>query len=154
MSLYTSSGNSLTRSIASAADVDGAVTLPTAVVSSISGIGFTISMRQDIAAHEQFLQTGSALPAIQGHEDHAGWMFPYFTSRILPGEFQPNHCLPLHRNGNAILTATTCWSYDNAIKGRPKTRRRRAIDWLESTPCRVLAPTGGEPLIRPDFCSK
>ncbi len=31
---------------------------------------------------------------------------------------------------------------------------RRAIDWLESTPCRVLAPTGGEPLIRPDFVHK
>jgi MoaA/NifB/PqqE/SkfB family radical SAM enzyme len=31
---------------------------------------------------------------------------------------------------------------------------RRAIDWLETTPCRVLAPTGGEPLLRPDFVHK
>jgi len=31
---------------------------------------------------------------------------------------------------------------------------RRAIDWLASTPCRVLAPTGGEPLLRPDFVHK
>ena len=31
---------------------------------------------------------------------------------------------------------------------------RRAIDWLHSTPCRVLAPTGGEPLLRPDFVHK
>lgn len=31
---------------------------------------------------------------------------------------------------------------------------RRAIDWLYETPCRVLAPTGGEPLIRPDFVQK
>jgi len=31
---------------------------------------------------------------------------------------------------------------------------RRAIDWLHTTPCRVLAPTGGEPLLRPDFVHK
>src|SRR5260370_12253997 len=31
---------------------------------------------------------------------------------------------------------------------------RRGIDWLPSTPCRVLAPTGGEPLLRPDFVHK
>ena len=31
---------------------------------------------------------------------------------------------------------------------------QRAIDWLHGTPCRVLAPTGGEPLLRPDFVHK
>ena len=31
---------------------------------------------------------------------------------------------------------------------------RRAIDWLATTPARVLAPTGGEPLLRPDFVHK
>src|SRR5438445_5164198 len=33
-------------------------------------------------------------------------------------------------------------------------RSRRAIDWLHTTPCRVLAATGGEPLLRPDFVHK
>ena len=45
-------------------------------------------------------------------------------------------------------------SYDNRIKGMTEDTARRAIDWLESTPCRVLAPTGGEPLLRPDFVHK
>jgi hypothetical protein len=31
---------------------------------------------------------------------------------------------------------------------------KRTIDWLHTTPCRVLAPTGGEPLLRPDFVHK
>jgi MoaA/NifB/PqqE/SkfB family radical SAM enzyme len=31
---------------------------------------------------------------------------------------------------------------------------KRTIDWLHSTPCRALAPTGGEPLLRPDFVHK
>jgi molybdenum cofactor biosynthesis enzyme MoaA len=47
-----------------------------------------------------------------------------------------------------------CWSYDNRIKGMTEDKARRAIDWLHSTPCRVLAPTGGEPLLRPDFVHK
>jgi MoaA/NifB/PqqE/SkfB family radical SAM enzyme len=29
-----------------------------------------------------------------------------------------------------------------------------SIDWLHSTPCRVLASMGGEPLLRPDFAHK
>jgi len=45
---------------------------------------------QDIAAHETVLQTGKrALACVQVMKTMRGWMFPYFKSRVLPGEFQP-----------------------------------------------------------------
>jgi len=40
------------------------------------------------------------------------------------------------------------------VKGMTEDVAVRAIDWLYDTPCRVLAPTGGEPLLRPDFVHK
>jgi MoaA/NifB/PqqE/SkfB family radical SAM enzyme len=82
-----------------------------------------------------------------------GWMFPYFKSRILPGDFQPIISY-LFTDWKCNLDCHYCWSYDNRVKGMTEDTARRAIDWLASTPCRVLAPTGGEPLLRPDFVHK
>jgi len=80
-------------------------------------------------------------------------MVPYFKSRVLPGDFQPIIAY-LFTEWKCNLDCHYCWSYDNRIKGMTEDTARRAIDWLHSTPCRVLAPTGGEPLVRPDFVHK
>jgi MoaA/NifB/PqqE/SkfB family radical SAM enzyme len=80
-------------------------------------------------------------------------MLPYIKSRVKPGEFQPIIAY-LFTEWKCNLDCHYCWSYDNRIKGMTEDTARRAIDWLESTPCRVLAPTGGEPLLRPDFVHK
>jgi MoaA/NifB/PqqE/SkfB family radical SAM enzyme len=80
-------------------------------------------------------------------------MVPYFKSRVLPGDFQPIIAY-LFTEWKCNLDCHYCWSYDNRVKGMTEDTARRAIDWLETTPCRVLAPTGGEPLLRPDFVHK
>ncbi|MGH9497158.1 MAG: radical SAM/SPASM domain-containing protein [Candidatus Sulfotelmatobacter sp.] len=108
----------------------------------------------DIAAHQEVLQTGKRhWPASRILKTMRGWMTPYFKSRILPGDFQPIIAY-LFVEWKCNLDCHYCWSYDNRVKGMTGDTARRAIDWLESTPCRVLAPTGGEPLLRPDFVHK
>lgn len=71
----------------------------------------------------------------------------------LPGEFQ-SIIAYLFTEWKCSLDCHYCWSHDNRSKGMTEDTARRAIDWLHSTPCRVFAPTGGEPLIRPDFIHK
>ena len=45
---------------------------------------------QDIAAHETVVRTGKRhWPASKILKTMKGWMFPYFKSRVLPGDFQP-----------------------------------------------------------------
>src|ERR1700747_3372863 len=105
----------------------------------------------DIAAHDQVLRTGQRhWPVSRVLKTMRGWMVPYFKSRVLPGDFQPIIAY-LFAEWKCNLDCHYCWSYDNRIKGMTEDTARRAIDWLHSTPCRVLAPTGGEPLLRPDF---
>ncbi len=44
----------------------------------------------DIAAHDTVLRTGKRhWPASKVLKTMKGWMFPYFKSRVLPGDFQP-----------------------------------------------------------------
>jgi MoaA/NifB/PqqE/SkfB family radical SAM enzyme len=110
---------------------------------------------EDIAAHESVLRTGRRH---WGSEKilHTmnGWMFPYFKSRLRRGDFQPIIAY-LFTEWKCNLDCHYCWSYDNRVKGMTEDTARRAIDWLyDHTPCRVLAPTGGEPLLRPDFVHK
>jgi sulfatase maturation enzyme AslB (radical SAM superfamily) len=108
----------------------------------------------DIAAHNQVLSTGKRhWPPSRILENMRGWMVPYLKSRVLPGDFQPIIAY-LFTEWKCNLDCHYCWSYDNRIKGMTEDTARRAIDWLHSTPCRVLAPTGGEPLLRPDFVHK
>jgi len=109
---------------------------------------------QDIAAHQTVIDTGKRhWPADRILKTMRGWMFPYFKSRMLPGDFQPIIAY-LFTEWKCNLDCHYCWSYDNRIKGMTEDVARRTIDWLHSTPCRVLAPTGGEPLLRPDFVHK
>src|SRR4029077_2396324 len=45
---------------------------------------------QDIAAHESVVTTGKRhWPANRILKTMNGWMFPYFKSRLSPGDFQP-----------------------------------------------------------------
>jgi sulfatase maturation enzyme AslB (radical SAM superfamily) len=108
----------------------------------------------DLAIHEEVVRTGKRhWPPRHILKTMRGWMFPYFKSRLLPGDFQPIIAY-LFTEWKCNLDCHYCWSYDNRVKGMSEDTARRAIDWLHSTPCRVLAPTGGEPLLRPEFVHK
>jgi sulfatase maturation enzyme AslB (radical SAM superfamily) len=70
----------------------------------------------DIAAHEHVLQTGQRhWPASRIFKSMRGWMFPYFKSRVLPGDFQPIISY-LFTEWKCNLDCHYCWSYDNRIK--------------------------------------
>jgi MoaA/NifB/PqqE/SkfB family radical SAM enzyme len=108
----------------------------------------------DIAAHQTVLQTGKReWGAAKILDNMRGWLFPYLKSRVRAGDFQPIIAY-LFTEWKCNLDCHYCWSYDNRVKGMSEDVARRAIDWLHDTPCRVLAPTGGEPLLRPDFVHK
>src|ERR1700722_15590285 len=110
--------------------------------------------RADIAAHDSVVLTGKRQwPVSRILQTMRGWMVPYVRARVLTGDFQPIIAY-LFTEWKCNLDCHYCWSYDNRVKGMTEETARRAIDWLESTPCRVLAPTGGEPLLRPDFVHK
>ena len=82
-----------------------------------------------------------------------GWMFPYFRSRLLPGEFHPLITY-LFTESKCNLDCHYCWAYDNHVAGMTEDVAKRSIDWLHSTTCRVLALMGGEVLLRPQFAHK
>mgnify|MGYP005810554209 CR=1 FL=1 len=82
-----------------------------------------------------------------------GWLYPYVKSRTLPGEFHPIISY-LFTEWKCNLDCHYCYSFDNRIKGMSEDTARRAIDWLETTTCRVLALMGGEVLLRPAFAHK
>lgn len=79
-----------------------------------------------------------------------GWMFPFFWSRVLPGEFHPLIAY-LFNEWKCNLQCQYCWAYDNRVQGMSEEVARRSIDWLHTTTCRVLALMGGEVLLRPQF---
>ncbi len=81
------------------------------------------------------------------------WMFPWMTSRVLPGFFQPIIAY-LFVEWKCNLDCHYCWAFNNRAPGMTEDTARRAIDWLRDTPCRVLALQGGEPLLRPQFTHK
>jgi MoaA/NifB/PqqE/SkfB family radical SAM enzyme len=82
-----------------------------------------------------------------------GWMFPYFGSRLLPGEFHPVIAY-LFNEWKCNLDCNYCWAFDNRVSGMTESVAKRSIDWLHSTTCRVLALMGGEVLLRPQFAHK
>jgi len=82
-----------------------------------------------------------------------GWMFPYFRSRLLPGEFHPIIAY-LFNEWKCNLACKYCWAFDNSVTGMTEEVAKRSIDWLHSTSCRVLALMGGEVLLRPQFAHK
>ena len=82
-----------------------------------------------------------------------GWAFPYFKSRLLPGDFHPIVAY-LFTEFKCNLDCHYCYSFDNRVKGMSEEVARASIDWLHSTTCRVLALMGGEVLLRPRFVHK
>ena len=72
-----------------------------------------------------------------------GWAFPYFKSRLLPGDFHPIVAY-LFTEYKCNLDCHYCYSFDNRVKGMTEDVARASIDWLHSTTCRVLALMGGE----------
>jgi MoaA/NifB/PqqE/SkfB family radical SAM enzyme len=90
-----------------------------------------------------------------GQIGHAmrGWAFPYFKSRLLPGDLHPIVAY-LFTEFKCNLDCHYCYSFDNRVKGMSEDVARASIDWLHSTTCRVLALMGGEVLLRPPFVHK
>ncbi|MDX2152137.1 MAG: radical SAM protein [Bryobacteraceae bacterium] len=82
-----------------------------------------------------------------------GWLYPYLSSRVLPGDFHPIIAY-LFTEWKCNLDCHYCWAFDNRVKGMTEETARRAIDWLHDTGCRVLALMGGEVLLRPAFAQK
>ncbi len=82
-----------------------------------------------------------------------GWLFPYMKSRVLPGQFNPIIAY-LFTEWKCNLDCHYCWAFDNSVRGMTEDVAKRSIDWLHSTPCRVLAFMGGEPLLRPQLVHK
>jgi len=82
-----------------------------------------------------------------------GWLFPYFKSRLLPGQFHPIIAY-LFTEWKCNLDCHYCWAFDNSVKGMTEDVVKRSIDGLHSTTCRVLAFMGGEPLSRPQLVHK
>jgi MoaA/NifB/PqqE/SkfB family radical SAM enzyme len=82
-----------------------------------------------------------------------GWAFPFFKSRLLPGDLHPIVAY-LFTEYKCNLDCHYCYSYDNRIKGMTEDVARASIDWLRSTTCRVLALMGGEVTLRPKFVHK
>src|SRR5271154_7214501 len=83
----------------------------------------------DIAAHDQVLQTGSRhWPASRIFKNMRGWMVPYLKSRVLPGDFQPIIAY-LFTDWKCNLDCHYCWSYDNRVKGMTEDTARRAACW-------------------------
>ncbi len=86
--------------------------------------------------------------AAEIHRAMCGWMFPYFRSRILSGEFHPLIAY-LFNEWKCNLDCQYCWAYDNHVKGMTEDVARRSIDWLHTTTCRVLALMGGGSAVAP-----
>jgi MoaA/NifB/PqqE/SkfB family radical SAM enzyme len=91
--------------------------------------------------------------AAQIYHAARGWAFPYFKSRLLPGDFHPIVAY-LFTEYKCNIDCHYCYSFNNKVKGMTEEVARRSIDWLHSTTCRVLALMGGEPLLRPKFVHK
>ncbi len=82
-----------------------------------------------------------------------GWMVPYVKSRVGSGEFQPLVAY-LFSEWKCNIDCHYCWAFNNKVKGMTEDVARRSIDWLHTTPCRVLALMGGEVLLRPKVAHK
>ena len=82
-----------------------------------------------------------------------GWMVPYVKSRVGIGDFQPLVAY-LFSEWKCNIDCHYCWAFNNKVKGMTEDVARRSIDWLHTTPCRVLALMGGEVLLRPKVAHK
>jgi sulfatase maturation enzyme AslB (radical SAM superfamily) len=93
---------------------DGLKTLPKAVFPQHPELLHELD-EADIAAHDHVLRTGKReWPASRIFKNMSGWMFPYFKSRLTPGDFQPIIAY-LFTEWKCNLDCHYCWSYDNRV---------------------------------------
>jgi len=114
---------------------------------------FMISMSRIFRARSRSSHGQASLARFQDPEDHDRLDVSLLQVPSASGRLPAHHRLPF-TEWKCNLDCHYCWSYDNRVKGMTEDTARRAIDWLHTTPCRVLAPTGGEPLLRPRFCTQ
>jgi MoaA/NifB/PqqE/SkfB family radical SAM enzyme len=81
------------------------------------------------------------------------WGWPFAKSLYYRNDLRPIIAY-LFTEFKCNVDCHYCWSYNNNVKGMTEDTGRRAVDWLESIGCRVLALMGGEPLLRPDYVHK
>jgi radical SAM protein with 4Fe4S-binding SPASM domain len=81
------------------------------------------------------------------------WAWPFAKSLYYRKDLRPIIAY-LFTEFKCNIDCHYCWSFNNNVKGMSEDTGRRAIDWLESIGCRVLALMGGEPLLRPDYLHK
>jgi len=80
---------------------------------------------------------------------YKSWLLPYLKGRLFHKQFRPVLSF-LYTDLKCNLDCHYCYANDK-VPGMTMETARKAVDWLHSTGCRVLAYMGGEPLLRKDF---
>ncbi|MCX7823188.1 MAG: radical SAM protein [Syntrophobacterales bacterium] len=79
------------------------------------------------------------------------WLIPYIKAQLTPDNaFRPVLAY-LYTDLECNMICRYCYSRGKHIAGMTFETAIKAVDWLDSVGCRVLAYMGGEPLIRKDF---
>ncbi|MGC8720266.1 MAG: radical SAM protein [Thermodesulforhabdaceae bacterium] len=78
------------------------------------------------------------------------WLIPYIKSRLASNSFRPVLAY-LYTDLICNMTCRYCYSHEKHVPGMTFETAVKAVDWLDSIGCRVLAYMGGEPLLRKDY---
>jgi len=78
------------------------------------------------------------------------WLIPYIKSCLASDTFKPVLAY-LYTDLDCNMSCRYCYSRGKHIPGMTFETAVKAVDWLDSLGCRVLAYMGGEPLVRKDF---
>jgi len=81
---------------------------------------------------------------------YRSWFVPYIKGKVKSGSFKPVLAY-LYTDLDCNLNCRYCYSQGRHIPGMSMETAIKAVNWLESIGCRVLAYMGGEPLVRKDF---
>lgn len=81
---------------------------------------------------------------------YQSWFVPYLKGKAKAGSFKPVLAY-LYTDLDCNVNCRYCYSQGRHIPGMTMETAIKAVDWLESIGCRVLAYMGGEPLVRKDF---
>ena len=78
------------------------------------------------------------------------WLLSYIKSRFKKHTFRPVLAY-LYTDLDCNVRCRYCYSQGKHIPGMTMDTAKKAVDYLKSIGCRVLAYMGGEPLVRKDF---
>jgi MoaA/NifB/PqqE/SkfB family radical SAM enzyme len=84
---------------------------------------------------------------------YQSWLHPYLRARFHSKRFNPVLSF-LYTDLNCNLDCHYCYSRGKKIPGMTMEVAKKAVDWLESQGCKVLAYMGGEPLVRKEFITE